>query len=79
MNQTTGKLTRSAPTTAAPVDPFPSLATQTQFRADILSKRIVFNIPQTGKRIDFIVTGIRCTLFEAASLASSYPDPVFIA
>jgi len=39
MNQTMGKLTRSAPT-AAPGDAFPSLATKTQNRADMLSHRI---------------------------------------
>jgi hypothetical protein len=33
------------------------LANKTQFRADILSNRIESNIPQTGKRVDFIVTG----------------------
>jgi hypothetical protein len=40
MNQTMGKLTRSAHTAAAPAEPFPSLATQTQSRADMLSHRI---------------------------------------
>ena len=39
MNQTMGKLTRSAHT-AAPGDAFPSLATKTQSRADMLSHRI---------------------------------------
>ena len=32
-------------------------ANKSRFREDILSNRIEFNIPQTGKRVDFIVTG----------------------
>jgi hypothetical protein len=39
MNQTTGKLTRSAHTAAAG-EPFPSLANKSPFRADMLSHRI---------------------------------------
>ncbi len=35
------------------------LANKNQFQADILSKRIEFNIPQIGKLVDFIVTGAR--------------------
>jgi len=51
MNQTTGKLTRSAHTAAAG-EPFPSLANKFPLRADMLSHRIVFNIPQTDKLME---------------------------
>jgi hypothetical protein len=44
MNQTMGILTRSAHT-VAPGDAFPSLATKTQFRADMLSHRIEEIVP----------------------------------
>ena len=37
------------------------------------------NIPQTGKRVEFIVTGIRRALLDALGPTDVFPIPVFIA